>query len=96
MNKKGAIGLTVAALATGAALGILFAPASGRKTRKRIARRGRDAREKLNELLEEGKALFGKMRQEADESAERAKTALRNGANETAKAAREAAAAARS
>ena len=85
MNNKGTIALTVAALATGAALGILFAPASGRKTRRRIARKGREAKRKLDELVDEGAELLGNLKKDAGSAAERAREAVKNGMHGAAK-----------
>lgn len=85
MNNKGTIALTVAALATGAALGILFAPASGRKTRRRIARKGQEAKRKLDELVDEGAELLGNLKKDAGSAAERAREAMKNGVHGAAK-----------
>jgi gas vesicle protein len=43
----------VIGVAAGAVLGVLFAPAKGSVTRKRIARRGKDYAENVNDKLNE-------------------------------------------
>jgi gas vesicle protein len=56
MNKNAKI-LTAAAagIATGAVLGILFAPASGCDTRKKISKEGRDLTDSLKAKFNNGK-----------------------------------------
>jgi gas vesicle protein len=44
----------LAGIAAGAALGILFAPASGKETRDNIRRKGREYGGDLNDLVKEG------------------------------------------
>ena len=96
MNKKTTLALTVAALATGAALGLLFAPASGRKTRRRIARKGLQAKDKINDLIEEGSEMIDKLKREVSSTADKARRTAQDGADAAAKAARQAASAAKS
>ena len=64
----------VAGAAVGATLALLFAPASGRVTRRQIGRsveHGTDAiSETSNNILEKGKELYEKGRQMADDAAQ--------------------------
>jgi len=64
----------VAGIAIGATIGLLYAPASGEVTRRRIARKteqGRDAlSESGKEMLERGKEMYEKGRKLADDAAE--------------------------
>jgi gas vesicle protein len=64
----------VAGAAIGATIALLFAPSSGRVTRRRIARvttRGRDAvTDQGREFMDKGRELFERGRQMADEAAE--------------------------
>ena len=64
----------VAGAAVGATLALLFAPASGRVTRRQLRRsveHGTDAiSETSNNILEKGKELYEKGRQMADDAAQ--------------------------
>lgn len=44
----------VAGVAAGAALGLLLAPQSGKETREQIGRKGREAKDALDDLIAEG------------------------------------------
>jgi gas vesicle protein len=60
--------------ATGAGIALLYAPASGKQTRRYIRRRAEDARETLaetsEELLEKGRTIYKRGAQVAGEAAE--------------------------
>ncbi len=64
----------IAGTAVGATLALLFAPASGRVTRRQIRRQveqGTDAlSESSHDLLEKGKELFDRGRKMADDAAD--------------------------
>jgi gas vesicle protein len=66
---KTALGL-LAGIATGALLGILFAPDSGSNTRKKIVKKGEgyadDVKEKFNGLLDSMKEKYNSIRKEAE------------------------------
>jgi gas vesicle protein len=53
-DRSNALVALLAGLAAGAALGILFAPASGKETRENIRRKGREYGEGLHDLVKEG------------------------------------------
>ena len=69
----------VAGVAIGALLGVLFAPAKGSETRKKIIRAGEDnadaIKEKLSDLLESLTEKFEKAKEDVAEFAERSKAA---------------------
>jgi gas vesicle protein len=64
----------MAGAAIGATVALLFAPASGRETRRRISRRANEGRDALTEtgrdILDKGRDLYDKGRKLADEAAE--------------------------
>jgi gas vesicle protein len=64
----------VAGIAIGSTIALLFAPASGEETRRKIVKqtqRGRDAvAESGQELLERGKEMYERGRKLADDAAE--------------------------
>ena len=61
-------------LAVGAVVGILYAPESGRDTRKRIGKTTRQSREAMEdsgkELMDKGKELYDRGKQIADDAAD--------------------------
>lgn len=64
----------VAGVAVGATIALLYAPSSGRVTRRRISRAATRGKDSLaasgQELIDRGKQLYEKGRQMADEAAE--------------------------
>ncbi|HRO69720.1 MAG TPA: YtxH domain-containing protein [Chitinophagaceae bacterium] len=54
-------------LSTGLLLGILCAPAKGSETRESIAHRGRDLKNKFNDLVDSVINRFDSMKEEMDE-----------------------------
>ncbi len=72
MNKL-LIGFAVGALA-----GVLFAPGKGSKTRKSIARRGRELKDKFNDMVDSVSDKFESFEEQADEFAEKAKQKARS------------------
>ncbi len=59
-------------VAVGAALGILFAPAKGSKTRRRLARKGNRIKESWNEFKDTVAGTIDNIRGEVDELADEA------------------------
>jgi gas vesicle protein len=98
MSTQSNFAIALTALAAGAALGILFAPASGKETRRKIAKKGTDLKDRLAELVEEGGELLNTMKGEVNDLTHKAKDAtntmkdrVKEAANETASSARSAA-----
>jgi gas vesicle protein len=64
----------VAGAAIGATVALLYAPASGEVTRRKIVKKAEGGRETLadtgKEIVDRGRELYGKGRQLADEAAE--------------------------
>jgi gas vesicle protein len=50
----------------GAAVALLYAPAAGEETRRKVAERAREGREKAMRAAERGRAAFEKARQAAE------------------------------
>jgi gas vesicle protein len=64
----------LAGIAIGASLGVIFAPAKGSKTRKRILKKSEDSvdavKEKFNEFLESITEKFDKIKEDVSDFAE--------------------------
>jgi len=73
-NSSNSVGWFLAGVAVGAAAALLYAPQSGRVTRKYIGRATKDSREAMEssgkELMERGKELYDRGKQIADEAAD--------------------------
>lgn len=75
MEDKGSnLAWFLAGLAVGAAVGVLYAPQSGKATRKQIGRTASDSREAMEasgkELMDKGKELYDRGKKIADEASE--------------------------
>jgi gas vesicle protein len=73
-QRSDSVGWFLAGVVVGAAAALLYAPQSGRVTRKYISRTTKDSREAMEtsgkELMERGKELYDRGKQIADEAAE--------------------------
>ena len=54
-NNSSSLGWFIAGLGIGALFGVLYAPKSGQETRDDLAAQARDAKEKANQYVEQGK-----------------------------------------
>ncbi|MEO8590741.1 MAG: YtxH domain-containing protein [Flavobacteriales bacterium] len=59
----------LAGAAVGAALGILFAPHSGKETRQRMANKAKDAKDDLDDLIDKGREEWSKAKGKAHDTA---------------------------
>ncbi len=75
MSTRSTIAIALTALAAGAALGLLLAPASGAETRKKLARKTNDLKDRLSDMLAEGSDLIDELKGEAGDLADKAKRA---------------------
>ncbi len=66
----------------GLLVGVLFAPGKGSDTRDRIARRGKELKDKFNDLIDSVSDKFDSVKEEADVFAEKAKEKARTYSNQ--------------
>ena len=69
----------VAGAAVGAAVALLFAPASGTETRAYVNRRAWEARDRATEAAEQGRDIFNRQRENITTAFDRARQAQRHG-----------------
>jgi gas vesicle protein len=72
----------IAGAAVGAAVALLFAPASGNETRAYVNRRAREARDRAAEAAEQGREMFNRQRDHLTTAFDRARQAQRHGEGE--------------
>ena len=68
--------------AAGVLVGVLFAPDKGTETRDRLARRGRELKDKFNDLVDSLGEKFDSVKDEASDFAEKAKQKARSYSSE--------------
>jgi gas vesicle protein len=87
-DRNSSIGWFLAGLGLGAAVGILYAPKSGRETRENlleradegrefVTQRGREAREQVSTWVDRGKETVGKQREQINSAIEAGRQAYR-------------------
>ena len=69
------IGFIVGAM-TGAAVALLFAPASGEETREYLGERAREGRDKARGAMEQGKDYYQRQRENVTSAVDRGKEAF--------------------
>ena len=72
----------VAGAAVGAAVALLFAPASGTETRAYVNRRAREARDRAAQAAEQGREMFNRQRETITTAFDRGRQAQRHGDGE--------------
>jgi gas vesicle protein len=68
---------------TGAAVALLMAPASGEETRRMLAERAREGRDKANEAARQGRELWNRQRENLAGAFERGREAYQQARNPT-------------
>lgn len=61
---------------TGAAVALLFAPASGEETRERIGQKAREGRDRAREALEQGREYYERQRDNLTSAVDRGREAF--------------------
>ena len=67
----------------GAAVALLYAPAAGEETRRKIAERAREGREKAETLAREGREFFNRQRETLTAAVERGRESFEQARKET-------------
>jgi gas vesicle protein len=67
----------------GAAIALLYAPASGEETRRRLAEKAREGREKAQELAREGREFFDRHRDDINAAIDRGREVFDQARKET-------------
>ena len=87
MNNEGSSGSVLVAFAlgaiAGAAVALLYAPATGEETRRRIAERAREGRDKAETLAREGREFFNRQRENIAAAVERGRESFEQARKET-------------
>ena len=86
-NNGGSAGSVLVAFAlgaiAGAAVALLYAPATGEDTRRKLAEKAREGREKAEELAREGREFFNRQRENVAAAVERGREAFDKARKET-------------
>ena len=69
--------------AAGAAVALLFAPASGEETRRRLADTAREGRDKAEAMAREGREFLRRQREQVSAAVERGRDAFEDARKET-------------
>ena len=67
----------------GAAIALLYAPAPGEETRRKLAERAREGRERAGSMVREGKEAFKRHRENLEEAFDRGREAFERTRKET-------------
>lgn len=64
---------------TGAAVALLFAPATGKDTRELLGEKAREGRDRANELAEQAREILQRQKQNVEQAIERGREAYLDG-----------------
>jgi len=67
----------------GAAIALLYAPATGEETRRRLAEKAREGRERAQRMAEEGRDLFERHRENINAAVDRGREAFEQARKES-------------
>jgi gas vesicle protein len=76
------VSFTLGAIA-GAAIALLYAPATGEETRRRIADKAREGREKAGKIAKDGKEFLNRQRETVSTAVEKGRATLEQVRKET-------------
>jgi gas vesicle protein len=76
------VAFTLGALA-GAAIALLYAPASGEETRRRLAEKAREGRERAKQAARDGREFLDRQRENITSAVERGRVAFEQARKET-------------
>ena len=71
--------------AAGAAIALLYAPAPGEETRRKLAERARDGRDRAETMVREGREFINRQREQVKTAVERGRDAYNDALNEARK-----------
>jgi len=86
-NNENSVGSVLVAFAlgavAGAAVALLYAPASGEETRRKLAEKAREGREKAETMAREGREFFDRQRDNLSAAVERGRDAFEQARKES-------------
>lgn len=86
-DRNGSAGTVIAAFAlgalAGAAVALLFAPASGEETRRRLAERAKEGKDRMEQLAREGREFLDRQRENIGAAVEQGREAFEQARKES-------------
>jgi gas vesicle protein len=80
MSTKSNAIILLATLAAGTAIGLMLAPESGEKTRRKLTRKSKDLHDRLSHMLDEGCELIEQLKGDATGLASEARSTVKDAA----------------
>ena len=81
-NGAGILAAFIAGAAVGAALALLFAPASGEETREFLGQRAREGRDRATDAARQGRDILNRQRETVTTAFDRARQQFQGGSTE--------------